>query len=148
MDPIYPLVDPRAKFIDRDKTALVQRELDDDGLVVIYDGQRKKFVVMDRKAPGGPDAQYVMIVQEPDGAYRPFDQRTIETLRKLRFGHARVREELDQMAAEREREVNHMRSERAYGVGDDLRWFGRDVVPSVAWRDRSAGRERIRQEQN
>jgi len=142
----FSIIDPRAKLSAPDQTAYVQRELEDDGLQVLWDGQRHKFVVVDRKAPGGPDSQYVMVVQEPDGAYRPVDGRTIETLRRLKYGHKWAKDELGTIAAEREKEVVRKRGDRAQGFAEDLRWFGQAVVPSVGWRDRSAAREAIRAE--
>lgn len=141
----FGVTDPRGKIPALDETAYVQRELNDDGLYVIFDGQRRKFCVMDRKAPGGPDSAYVMLIQNPDGSGRRIDERDIKTLRKLRH-HDIVAEELQKMHDEHEREVVSKRKSMAAGLADDLRWIGKAVVPSVGWRDRSAAREAIRKE--
>lgn len=132
----FSLVDPRAKFIAPDHTATVQREVD-PYLVVMWDAQRHKWAVYDTKAPGGPEAGYVMLVQEPDGSFRSFDNRTIETLRKLRFGHDRAKKELDDIAAERERTFASRTEARSADIADGFKWFGSQWTPSVAWRDRS-----------
>lgn len=144
-DFIFPFTDPRGKVPALAETAYVQREVDPD-LRVMWDGQREKYVVLDTRAPGGPNASYVMVVQEPDGSFRPFDGRTIETLRKLRHGHDRVKAEIDKMAAERERANDRRRQDVAESMAQDFRHFGQQVTPSAAWRDRTdpAARERIR----
>lgn len=149
---IFSVTDPRGKmssFEGRmrafDATVRVQREVD-EGLRVVWDDQREKFIVLDTKAPGGPDASYVLLVQEPDGSYRPFDQRTIETLLKLRFGHAAAAKELDRIAAEREHDRETKREAMAQDFAQGFKWFGKNVTPSVGWDARSLRREQIRKE--
>jgi hypothetical protein len=130
-----------------DETAFLQRETGIDGLRVFFNIDRLKFVVQDTKAPGGPVASYVMIVQTPDGMPADVDHRTVQTIRRL-YQQSR-QESLDEIAkAElaREQRVKSERSERAYKVAEALRWVGRNVVQSVASRDRSAAREAIRKE--
>lgn len=143
MDPIYPLIDHHGKIPALAETARVQREFD-DGLRVIWDVQREKFVVLDTKAPGGPDAAYVMVVQNPDGSFRPFDQRTIDTLRYLYDGHDRVKIAVANMEAERERAVKKRRENTGDEIEDTLKYLGQVITPSVVSRDRSIAREQIR----
>ena len=127
-----------------EETAYVQRELGDDGLRVWFNIPRQKFVVQDVKAPGGPAASYVMIVQNPDGSGRDFDNRTVETLRRIRFRHTEMADELAKRELARERRVKSDRESFAHAVATDLKWIGNAVAPSVGWRERSLAREAIR----
>lgn len=142
---IYGVNDPRGKLIADSATAYVQEEMHDDGLYVVWDGQRKKFCVMDRKAPGGPNSAYVMLIQDEEGRGRMLDERDIKTLRKLRH-HDVVAEELQRIHDEKERDIASKRRTFAEGASDDLKWFGKAVVPSVGWVARSLKREAIRSE--
>ena len=141
-EPEYAPNDPRGKSICIAETARVQREVA-DGLRVWWDFQREKYVITDTRAPGGPDASYVMVVQEPDGAFRPFDQRTIDRLRYLFDGHGRAREELAKM--ERQNERDRQSRIRGYGeqVEDTLKFMGQRIVTSVSG---AARRAEIRRE--
>lgn len=153
MTRLFLFTDPRGKLPAPEQTRWVQREVDPH-LVVQWDAQRDKYVVLDTAAPGGPDAAYVMVVQESDGSFRPFDQRTVDTLRKLRFGHRRAQQELERMERERIRDGEKRRADFAESLAKDFRWFGQQWTPSVGWRDRTdvpdhikvARREAIRAE--
>lgn len=151
-----PWVDDVPEILRKDRnyfaaheTAFVQRELGLEGLRVLFNVDRLKFVIQDTKAPGGPASSYVMIVQTPDGMPKDVDQHTIQELRKL-YGQSRkdAAEELIRAEKAREARVKHERSERAYGVADALRWIGRAVTPSVAWGKRAQpiDRDAIRKE--
>jgi len=130
-----------------DETAYVQAELGDDGFRVMFNHERQKFVVMDTKAPGGPSAAYVMVVQNEDGSFRPVDERTIKTLRKmLGQGHKASADELIQAELSRERQNKSRRESVASAVASDFKWFGRGVTPTTGWRDRSLARDQIRKE--
>lgn len=133
----FPLYDPRAKFPALAETARVQREID-EGLRVLWDGQRERFVVIDTKAPGGPDAQYVMIVQNEDGSFRPFDQRTLDNLRYLFDGHDRVKAAVAQWEKEREAANKKRRSAKGDEIEDTLKYMGQVITTSVSGRDRRA----------
>lgn len=137
MDPIFSPIDPRAKLPALAETAWVQREID-DGLRVMWDGERQKFVVLDSRAPGGPEASYVLLVQNPDGSFRPFDQRTIDKLRELRFGHDRTKAAVAQWEAEREMATAKRRSGYGDQIEETLKYFGKVITPSVASRERRA----------
>lgn len=143
-DPTFSVIDPRAKVHALEETAYVQRELGDDGLYVVWDGERQKFCILDRKAPGGPDAAYVMLVQF-DGPNTPVDNRTIETLRKLRReNHGDNLDALVKAEQQRQRDILSRRESAVSGFVDDFRYIGKAITPSVGWRDRSAAREQIR----
>lgn len=140
---IYGLTDPRGKDLDTEMrlraaahTGRVRREVD-EYLRVVWDDQRQKFLVLDDAAPGGPEAAYVMVVQEPDGRFRDVDGRTFETLRKLRFGHKRAKEELERLQRERERAAEHRRADFAESLAKDFRHIGHAIVSSVGWRARA-----------
>lgn len=138
-----PFADPRWSYLDTAATARVQEV--DPALRVMFDGRRERFVVLDTEAPGGTDHQIVLIVQEPSGAFRPFDGRTLETLRKLRPEHRDlINAELDTNEAKRRAEWERRTAQLAEGMADDLRHVGTQIAPSVAWRDRSIARETIR----
>lgn len=143
MDPLFTTYDLRGKVAAFDATVLVQREVDPD-LRVVWDAQREKFIVLDTKAPGGPDSAYVLMVQNPDGSFRPFDQRTLDTLRELRFGHDRMKQVMAKL--ERERFESIAKRRKGYGdkVEDDFKYLGQVITDSVASRDRSIARDEIR----
>lgn len=105
--------------------------------------------VYDHRAPGGPKWQLVMRVMSPDGSPRPPTQRDIENLRAARGRDVMTLiDEMDARAEKREQAVQAFVQETAREFAEDLKWIGRRVVPSVAWRDRTdpAARERIRRE--
>lgn len=123
-------------------TVRIQREVD-DGLRVVWDDEREKFIILDTKAPGGPDASYVMIVQEPDGSFRDIDQRTLDTLRYLFDGHRRVKEELARLEAERERETQKRRASYGDRADEVFKYAGHVITPTVESRNRT--RQAIRE---
>lgn len=143
--------DPRWSYIDPNLTDRV-REVD-PSLQVVFDGRRQKYVVIDIAAPGGVDERIVMVVQEPDGSFRPFDNRTLEHLRKHRMTRAdQIIKELDDAEAAREREWERQTEQVGDGFGEDLKWAGMRANgyagTTVAWHHRAdpAARERIRRE--
>lgn len=136
-----------------DKAASARVQVVDDGLYVSYDTEIDRYEVHDRRAPGGPQFSLVMRVMNPDGTYRPVDQRTIDTLYELRHKAAHLRPQ-DVMRELREKEAAAAAAKRSqlgdivYGIFDHLKWAGRDVVPSTLARDRTdpAARQRMRDE--
>lgn len=114
----------------------------DPELSVVFNTAKQRFQIIDRLSPREP---VVMTVMEPTGAFRPLDGRVLETLRRhqpqYRDENIRRTEE-----AERAREAAWEKrvDDIGLGFGEDLKWAGKAVVPSVAWRDRSAMREEIR----
>lgn len=148
-DLLPEILRPQGNIPAIEETAYIQAELHDDGFRVMWNTEREKFVVMDTKAPGGPSAAYVMIVQNPDGSGRPVDERTVQALRKmLGQGHVAAAEELIQAELARERRTKSAREGVAQALASDFRWFGRQNTPSVGWRDRTDpdARARIREE--
>lgn len=143
--------DPRWSYIDPALTLRV-REVD-PALQVVFDGRRQKFVVIDTEAPGGIDQRIVMIVQEPDGSFRPFDNRTVEHLRRHRMTRApEIIAELDHAEELREREWARKNEQVGDGMAEDLKWAGMRAMGyggnTVTWQKRTdpAARERIRAE--
>lgn len=110
-------------------------------------GNQMNWIIVDKDPQG---ADYItMTVQEPNGAYRPFDGRTLETLRRIfqRGPDAnKIIEELMAKEAAKQRADEKRDQDIADAVGDDLKWAGTDVVPSTAWDARSLRREEIRKE--
>lgn len=144
-DLLPSILAPRENTPALAETAWVHRELGDDGLRVMFNHQRQKFVVMDTKAPGGPSSAYVMIVQNEDGSFRPFDERTIQTLRRNFLHHDGI-DELARLEIARERRNKSRIESLSSAFADDFKWFGKAVTTSTGWRDRSAAREEIRKE--
>lgn len=143
--------DPRWSYIDPALTERV-REVD-PALQVVFDGRRQKYVVIDTAAPGGVDQQIVMVVQEPDGGFRPFDNRTLDHLRQHRMTRAdQIIDDLDQAEHAREREWQRQIAQVGDGLGEDLKWIGMRAVgyggTTAAWHHRAdpAAREQIRRE--
>lgn len=101
-------------------------------------GMQVHWIVTDVDPQG---AEYIaMTVQEPNGMYRPFDGRTLETLRQIThrgpdanklIAEFEEKERLRKLATEKHDD------DIAHGVAEDLKWAGTDVTPSVAWRERS-----------
>lgn len=138
---------PIYDFIDLQHTAEV-RTLKDT-MYVVFNRLREKFVVMDRDNDATP--YIIMVVQEPDGSFRQFDERTMESLRRAVFRGPSVRammQEMDQNDRAREQRIEKDADELAYGFVDTIKWAGTDVVASTLWRDRTSHhlRERIREE--
>ena len=124
-------------------TLRVQSEVD-PYLRVVWDDQREKLIVLDTQAPGGPAASYVLIVQNPDGSFRPFDQRTLDTLRELRFGHDRMKATMAKLEAEREIATQKRRAGYGEQVEDVFKFLGQTITSSVSSRERSIARDAIR----
>lgn len=125
-----------------EETAYIAQETGIEGLRVWWNRERQKYVIEDTKAPGGPSAAFVMVVQF-DGERTPIDQRTVDTLRRL---YGRHQEQIDALIrAEVERDVRNKkrRADTAQNVAEDLKWIGTNVTPSTGWRDRSLAREAI-----
>lgn len=127
-----------------DETAWVTEQTGIDGLRVWWNRERQKYLIEDTKAPGGPAAAFVMVVQF-DGERTPIDQRTVDTLRRLYGRHQEQVDALARAEIERERKNKSRRESVAHAVATDLKWIGTNVVPSTGWRDRSAAREKIRE---
>lgn len=136
-----------------DKAASARVQVVDDDLYVVYDTEIDRYEVHDRRAPGGQQFSQVMRVMNPDGTFRPVDQRTIDTLYELRHKAAHLRpqdvmRDLRQKEAARAAEKRKELGDLAYGIVDDLKWAGRDVVQSTLARDRTdpVARARMRDE--
>jgi len=98
----------------------------DPALFVAFNTMVQRYEVHDRQARGGT---LVMRVQEPDGSFRPLDERVLETLRRgrrERFGE--VFRELEEAEHRREREWERRNTEIGSGLADDLRFAGKPVV--------------------
>lgn len=138
---------PIYDFVDLDYTAQVKSIK--DSYWVVFNRLRRKFVVMDKDLHGTPYC--ALIVMEMDGSFRPFDDRTLETLRRLTQRGPDVRKilgELEGMEKEREHKSEKDLEELTYGFAESLKWLGVDVVASTAWRDRGLEHEaRVRREQ-
>lgn len=134
-------------FIDISYTQQVKQVK--DSMYVVFNRQREKFVVMDRDIKGTP---YIfMVVQEETGAFRPFDERVLEDIRKsVQRGYdvRPIMRELDDMEEKRQVRVDKEAEDIEYGINSDAKWAGTDVVASTLWRDRTSHhlRERIREE--
>lgn len=127
---------PIYDFVDLDYTAQVKKIK--ESMFVIFNRARGMLLVMDRDITG--TVYQFMRVQEPDGTPRPFDERTLETIRKSVQRGPDVRkiiQELDEIDNERITRVDKEADELTYGLMDDLKWAGREVVSSVVWRDRA-----------
>lgn len=127
------------------ETAYLARETGIEGLRVWFNIERQKFVIQDTKAPGGPSASYVMIVQF-DGERTPVDNRTVQTIRRLYGRHKDQADALIKAEFEREQRNKSRRESVAAAVADDLKWVGTNVVPTVAWDARSSKRDQIKRE--
>lgn len=124
----------------------------DPGLVVVWnkrcitraDGAYQgRFEIYDRNAPGGPKWQFVMRVQNEDGSFRPLDGRVMDALYKARGQRVSdVLDEMDRSAATRDRAIEHLVSDSARGMAEDLKYVGRRITDSVESRNRT--REAIR----
>lgn len=105
------------------------RELDPD-LWVAWNTVVQRYEIHDRRAPRGHSL--VMRVQEPNGAFRPLDNRVLETLmknRRERFDE--VFKELEEKEEKREKAWEKRIGEIAEGMADDLRFAGQRVVQGV-----------------
>lgn len=147
-DLLPDILSPLKNHLAVEETAYLARETGIEGLRVWFNVERLKFVIEDTKAPGGPSAAYVMVVQNPDGSPADVDARTVQTIRKMYGNHKAAAQELIDGEIERERANKARRQDTAYGLADALRWFGRAVTPSVAWDARSAAREAIHKAKN
>jgi len=138
---------PIYDFVDLSYTKQVKQIK--DTLYVVYNRAREKFIVKDVDLHG--EHYIVMIVQEPDGGFRPFDERAMETLRKSVYRGPDVKKilgELEQIQQEKQRLLEKDSEEMIYGLAETLKWVGVDVTPSTAWRDRSLPHEaKVRREQ-
>jgi len=136
-DDLPEILKPGDNVYAVDETAYLVRETGIEGLRVWFNIPRMKFVVEDTKAPGGPSAAYVMVVMTADGSPCDVDNRTVETIRKLYDGHKAAAEELIQAELARAARVKSERETWTGAMAEDLKWVGRNVVPSVANRERS-----------
>jgi hypothetical protein len=136
------LVNPRYDFVDLQYTAEVRRLK--PTMYVVFNWAREKFIVKDVDAEG---MHYVyLIVQEPNGAYRDFDERTLATIRKDMWGGPNVSAIIQNLQAiedARERRLAAESADFEYGFRSDFKWAGKDVTPSVIWRERSTRKEEI-----
>lgn len=121
----------------------------DPDLVVVFNKRIERFEVYDRAAPAGPKWQLVMRIQTPAGGFRHLAMSDLEMLRRSRVGDERqMRQRIRQIEDQEERAERAWEkdaSETALEMAEDLKWFGRAVVPSVASRERTdpAKRQRI-----
>lgn len=129
-----------AKIHDFENSVRVQ--VVDPHLYVVYDTEIDRYEVHDRAAPGGPGHSLVMRVMNEDGTYRPVDQRTIDILYRTRYqmvneGPEAMKRALTEQERKRRQEQSAKWADWAYGLVSDLKWAGKDIVPSTAWRDRT-----------
>ena len=136
-DDLPDILSPLKNHLALEETAYLTRETGIEGLRVWFNVERMKFIVEDTKAPGGPSAAYVMVVQNPDGSPCDVDNRTVETIRKLYDGHKAAADELIKAELARAARVKSERETWTGAMAEDLKWVGRNVVPSVANRERS-----------
>lgn len=126
---------PTADFVDLDYTQQVQAVK--SSMYVVFNRLREKFVVMDRDINGA--AYIFMVVQESDGSFRPFDERTMEIVRKAvnktGYDAASIDKELHDIDLAREARIDKEAEEIEYGMRHDFKWAGVDVVQSVRARD-------------
>jgi hypothetical protein len=136
-DLLPDILSPLKNHLAVEETAYLARETGIDGLRVWFNVERLKFIIEDTKAPGGPAAAYVMVVQNPDGSPADVDGRTVQTIRKMYGNHKGAAEELIRGELER---ANAEKARRAgYGdqVVDAMKYVGQVITPSVANRERS-----------
>lgn len=122
-----------------DDTLHIAREVRrfDPELFVAFNPHVQRYEVHDRTQPQGQTL--VMRVQEPDGSYRPLDDRVLQTLmrcRRERFDE--VFRELEQKEKERERRWQREMENIAEAMADDLKWMGRPVIRG--WSPNEQGR--------
>lgn len=105
------------------------------------------WVIVDKDPQG---ADYITLtVQNPDGTYREFDGRTLETLRKnFQIGPDlnKIVADLEAKESKKARADEKRDQEVADAIAQDVKWMGTDVVPSTGWDARSLRREQIRKE--
>jgi hypothetical protein len=138
---------PVYDFVDLQYTAEVKQIK--DSYWVVFNRARGMLLVMDRDVQNQP--YVVMRVQETNGQPRPWDKRVLDDLRKMNYRlvssrnehHYALDLERDLLAMETERESfwAHEQDELAYGLADTIKWVGKDVVPSFAWKARSVSYE-------
>lgn len=116
---------------------------------VVFNRARDLFIVKDVDAH--ENHYIVMIVSEPDGSPRPFDERAMEILRKVYQrgpDPRRMMQELQAIDDEKEHDDAKRADEMVYTFAEMLKWLGTDVVASTAWRDRGLEHEaKVRREQ-
>jgi hypothetical protein len=129
--------DDEVFFYHTDFTARVREIKADFQVYLRQRGEQYNWVVIDKDPQA---AQYlVMTVQEPDGRYRPFDGRTLEQLRKLYQRGPDVDKivaELEEKERAKQRADEQRDQQIADGIGQDLKYAGHVVTPTVAWRER------------
>ncbi len=116
------------------------KEIDPD-LYLAWNPRVNRFEVHDAKAPGGT---MVMRVQEPDGRFRVPDGRVLETLRaNRRERFPEVLREIEAIERARDRAWEAKTEDVAYGVADELRFYGKVVAPGFSEAEDDAGQGNV-----
>jgi hypothetical protein len=103
---------------------------------LVFNMKRSRYEVHDFHPKVHPDHTLLMVVMEEDGGYRHPDSRVITNLNEL-VAAANAQDAMDAIANRRERKWDKEMDEIGYGLAEAIKWAGKSVVPSVAWRERS-----------
>lgn len=136
-DLLPDILSPLKNHLAVEETAYLARETGIEGLRVWFNVERMKFVVEDTKAPGGPAAAYVMVVQNPDGSPADVDGRTVQTIRRMYGNHKDAAEELIRGEVERLAAEKSRREGYGYQVAEAMKYLGQVITPTVASRERA-----------
>jgi|GEM_PF-2933538 hypothetical protein len=104
----------------------------DKHLYIAFNTDVQRYEVHDMLMPEGQTL--VMRVQEPDGSFRPLDNRVLDTLiknRRERFDE--VFKELEEKERKREEAWNKRLEDIALGLADDLKFAGKPVIGGVSF---------------
>ena len=102
------------------------------------------YEVHDRHPKVHPNHTMVMRIQKPDGTFRNPGLQDLAELHKLKQQtHKEMYDELGRIEEAREREWAKRDSEIQIAMANDLKWAGKAVVSSLAWRARAANPRRV-----
>ena len=99
----------------------------DSNLYVATNLAVNRFEIHDKQAKEG--YTMVMRVQEPDGSFRPLDERTLTTIRQIvKKDLAQVIKEIDEHNAKIHKDIASKKRNMIEGIVDDLKYAGKPLV--------------------